>query len=170
MRQTSLRSWYIQETVNVFKNYFRRTSNTPSFSSSSSSLEKKNKLSWTQRQSSGISSFIYWEDKNPTKICRRKVRDIGKKLKKEKKKKKIRKITETKEWTTGFQEKTVWIFLVNVAENIGKRLWEASWEIWLNSQFYLVHDLKGQGTILKGPIWTSLFLKPSMIEPYCGKV
>lgn len=32
------------------------------------------------------------------------------------KKKKFRKITETKEWTTGFQEKTVWIFLVNVAE------------------------------------------------------
>lgn len=33
-----------------------------------------------------------------------------------KEKKKFRKITETKEWTTGFQEKTVWIFLVNVAE------------------------------------------------------
>lgn len=169
MRQTSLRSWYIQETVNVFKNYFRRTSNTPSFSSSPSSLEKKNKLSWTQRQSSGISSFTYWEDKNPIKICRKKVREIGKKMKK-KKKKSLERLQKLRNEQQDFKKKQFGFSWSMLQKDISKRLWEASLEIRLKRQFYLVHDLKGQGTVLKGPILTSLFLKPSMIKPYCGKV
>lgn len=86
------------------------------------------------------------------------------------KKKSLERLQKLRNEQQDFKKKQFGFSWSMLQKDISKRLWEASLEIRLKRQFYLVHDLKGQGTVLKGPILTSLFLKPSMIKPYCGKV